>query len=200
MKNNKGFTLIELLAVILILGIIALIAIPTVNNILKESRAGAWKSTASQMTKAAENYYQLQVIKNAPYVMNFKTSASSNTGKFIKMNASGKEFEEVATKLIAGAGITNATESERKTIYDVIQAALSLKGDIPTYTQIDVFTLDGNGAATLAFENQNAYCMTTNKQAFTKADYEGAVANKASTGEPAGAIIEAGANIACLSK
>jgi prepilin-type N-terminal cleavage/methylation domain-containing protein len=33
---KKGFTLIELLAVILIFEIIALIAIPTVNNILKE--------------------------------------------------------------------------------------------------------------------------------------------------------------------
>ena len=64
MKKNNGFTLIELLAVILILGIIALIAIPTVNSILKESRTGAWKSTASQMTKAAENYFQLKQIKN----------------------------------------------------------------------------------------------------------------------------------------
>ena len=34
MKNKNGFTLIELLAVILILGIIALISIPTFNNIL----------------------------------------------------------------------------------------------------------------------------------------------------------------------
>ena len=45
MKKNKGFTLIELLAVILILSIISLIAIPTVSGILKESRVGAIKSS-----------------------------------------------------------------------------------------------------------------------------------------------------------
>ncbi|MEG1146151.1 MAG: prepilin-type N-terminal cleavage/methylation domain-containing protein, partial [Bacilli bacterium] len=39
MKKN-AFTLIELLAVILILGIIALIAIPTITKILDESKMG----------------------------------------------------------------------------------------------------------------------------------------------------------------
>ena len=61
---KKGFSLIELLAVILILGIIALIAIPTVNNILKESRRGAFQSTLTNLEKAIEEKCTTEQIKN----------------------------------------------------------------------------------------------------------------------------------------
>ena len=36
--NKKGFTLVELIAIIVILGVVLVIAIPTVSNIVENSR------------------------------------------------------------------------------------------------------------------------------------------------------------------
>ena len=164
MKKNKGFTLIELLAVILILGIIALIAIPTVNSILKESRTGAWKSTASQMTKAAENYFQLKQIKNQDYVVDFKTAEASN----------GKYFTDKGqTSATNATALDLDTAGNKEKVYNIMLESLSLKGDIPKFDEIDVFQIDTNGAVALAFSNTNAYCMTVDGIAdFSPEDYE----------------------------
>ncbi len=53
MKNKKGFTLIELLAVIIILGVIMLIAIPSVTRLINDSRKNAYVDTAKQIVKGA---------------------------------------------------------------------------------------------------------------------------------------------------
>ena len=53
MKKNKGFTLIELLAVIIILGILILIAIPSVTRYISDSRKETYIDTARQYIKAA---------------------------------------------------------------------------------------------------------------------------------------------------
>ncbi len=50
---NKGFTLIELLAVILILGILLLIAIPSVTSYIGDSRKEGYITVARQITKGA---------------------------------------------------------------------------------------------------------------------------------------------------
>jgi type IV pilus assembly protein PilA len=52
-ENQKGFTLIELLAVIVILGIIAVIAIPMIGNIINKSKSDSDLATARQIYDAA---------------------------------------------------------------------------------------------------------------------------------------------------
>ena len=61
--RKKGFTLIELLAVILILGIIALIAIPTVNKIITEAREGAFKTGVDNIVNSLKTKCQTSLIK-----------------------------------------------------------------------------------------------------------------------------------------
>ena len=51
--KNKAFTLIELLAVIIILGILMLIAIPSVTNYINNSRKNTYVGTANEFVKAA---------------------------------------------------------------------------------------------------------------------------------------------------
>ena len=53
--NKKGFTLIELLAVIIILGILMIIAIPSVTNYINDSRKSAYVDTAKEIISGARN-------------------------------------------------------------------------------------------------------------------------------------------------
>ena len=79
--KKKGFTLIELLAVILILGIIALIAIPTVNNIISEARMGAFKSGNEVIIKSIEESCQMDLIKGKNPVLSYVFTDGKSSNK-----------------------------------------------------------------------------------------------------------------------
>jgi len=55
MKKKNGFTLIELLAVIIILGVLMLVAIPSVTSYINNSRKSAYADTAANYIKGATN-------------------------------------------------------------------------------------------------------------------------------------------------
>jgi type IV pilus assembly protein PilA len=54
LKNQRGLTLVELLAVIVILGIISAIAVPSIGNIIEKSKEDAAISDALQIINAAK--------------------------------------------------------------------------------------------------------------------------------------------------
>ena len=62
-RTKKGFTLIQLLAVILILGIIALIAIPTVNKIINLLSTRT-SSTPGALTLTEDNNIDISLLNN----------------------------------------------------------------------------------------------------------------------------------------
>jgi type IV pilus assembly protein PilA len=60
LKNRKGVTLVELLAVLVILGIIAAIAIPTIGNLIDNSRERAADAEWDNITSSAITYATAQ--------------------------------------------------------------------------------------------------------------------------------------------
>ncbi|WP_299738781.1 type II secretion system protein [Rossellomorea sp. y25] len=54
LKNERGLTLVELLAVIVILGIIAAIAVPSIGSIINKSKDDAVVAEAIQIISAAK--------------------------------------------------------------------------------------------------------------------------------------------------
>jgi type IV pilus assembly protein PilA len=56
LKNQRGLTLVELLAVVVILGIISSIAVPSIGKIIEETRVKAVKADAIQVLNAAKLY------------------------------------------------------------------------------------------------------------------------------------------------
>ena len=79
MKKN-GFTLIELLAVIIVLGIIAVIAVPMVNNIVLESKKKSYVASARMLVKSTTDKCNRDVLHDK----NGNSSYTLESGKLIQ--------------------------------------------------------------------------------------------------------------------
>lgn len=134
MVKIKGFTLIELLAVILILGIIALIAIPVVNNIIKESKRGAFETTANNVVSAIEDACQLEVLRDEAITTTYTfTNGAVSPSLNIKGKLPTAGTVTVDSNCDTAASITNGTFTATKAVdSDSITITDGDDIDIPT--------------------------------------------------------------------
>src|SRR5574344_609742 len=89
--NKKGFTLIELLAVIVILGVIMVIAVPAVTKYIDNSRKEGFTKTASGVVDAARLYYSNEYGNSSELTIEFECTTKeckSEDGKKLELTKS----------------------------------------------------------------------------------------------------------------
>ena len=93
MKNNKGFTLVETIAVIIILGVILSIAVPSITNVVKSTNKNRMISDAETFISEVKEYVESDTIGNTPKdnkykLVDIKTKLSKSPyGKEYKKNS-----------------------------------------------------------------------------------------------------------------
>lgn len=92
MKNKKGFTLVELLAVIVILGVLLMIAVPAVQNVIKKTKNNATQKQAELFIDAAKKMAIIDEATNDKVIYKLSDLDSSvDTNRFTGMVVALKE-------------------------------------------------------------------------------------------------------------
>lgn len=87
--KKKGFTLIELLAVVLVLGIIAVIAVPSISKLIDKGKKDALLTTANNLVDATKQYYLNELMMSGDFTTGATLDISDSSSMSL-INYSGK--------------------------------------------------------------------------------------------------------------
>ena len=77
LKNKKGFTLVELLAVLVVLGIIAIICYPIVTKTINTQKNKVYNEQKNRIITAAKNYVASNTVDDSGVCLSVATLQSS---------------------------------------------------------------------------------------------------------------------------
>ncbi len=100
---KKGFTLIELMAVIIVLGIIAVITAPIMGDVIEKSKRGAFEDSVYELIKAVNldkadhgfNINQIYTITGGVISPSIETKGSVNGNGTLKIDEDGNIFVNI---------------------------------------------------------------------------------------------------------
>ena len=113
--KKKGFTLIELLAVIVILGIIAVITVPIIGGILENSKEGAFKASSLSIFDAYLNY-EAEHGFQAPGKLNLSDLSLSNSSYFVSGTVDMKEDDIYIDGATNGVFCASGTKGDLRVV------------------------------------------------------------------------------------
>ena len=134
MKQKYGFTLIELLAVIVILVVIALIAVPIILGIIHESKKGSAKDSMYGYVKAVELVGTRLITVTTGVITGTYTTQDGNlyqgSTKALDVNFKGTKPENGGTVVVTNGQVTSAelTFDGIKVSYNGIEATVGVSG------------------------------------------------------------------------
>ena len=152
--NKKGFTLIELLAVITIMGILMLVAIPAVSRTIENSRRSTFANTAKSYINAVKNAVAADEFDYAVSGTEKKPISAAPTGyyyySFTSSDPSGTDLMEQGGKSSWGGVHVSGYVAVHKTV----TAASGTERGRTTYEYaITMVDSAGRGIGKLTLEN-----------------------------------------------
>jgi type IV pilus assembly protein PilA len=106
LRNKRGVTLVELLAVIIIMGIIAAIAVPTIGNLIENQRV---KAAEAEWVSIQESARTIAVELEEDDTITWATVKASLSGAvLLSLTTAGAEIADSTVLFVVG---TNGTVS-----------------------------------------------------------------------------------------
>ena len=111
MKKNRGFTLIEILIVMVVIGILAAIAIPSYNNQLIRGTRSSAQALMMDIANKELFYLQSQRVYTTDYVNDLKVVLPSEVSNFYTVTITTDPAATPPTFLITASPISGTRQA-----------------------------------------------------------------------------------------